>query len=79
MQSTFEEIRQIAHTLPVDQRILLAESLWESAAEDEARGAETSDAWDAEVGRRVAEIKAGTAKTCSLEEIEADLRAILHQ
>jgi hypothetical protein len=33
--------------------------------------------WESEIARRVAEIKAGTAETCSLEELEADARSIL--
>jgi putative addiction module component (TIGR02574 family) len=77
MPSTFEETSRIAHALPVDQGILLVESLWESAAEDEATDADVSAAWDAEIGRRVAEIKAGTAVTYSLQEVEADLTAIV--
>jgi putative addiction module component (TIGR02574 family) len=79
MPRSYEEVRQIAWELPEDQRILLATSLWESV---EADGADVSEAevdasWDAEIGRRVAEIKAGTAVTYSLGEVEADLRAIV--
>jgi antitoxin MazE len=76
MAHSFEEVRQIASELPVDQRILLANSLWESVdrGESDATEAEVDAAWDGEIGRRVAEIKAGSAVTCSLEEVEADLR-----
>jgi putative addiction module component (TIGR02574 family) len=79
MPHTFEEIRQIAHELPEDQRILLAASLWESVEIDgtDVSEAEVDASWDAEIERRVAEIKAGTAITYSLQEVEADLRAIV--
>jgi len=79
MVHTYEEVQQFACELPVDQRILLADSLWESVerGEFDATEAEVDAAWDAEIGRRVAEIKAGSAMTCSLAEVEADLRAIV--
>jgi putative addiction module component (TIGR02574 family) len=75
MPYTYEEVQQFARELPEDQRILLANSLWESAdaGEDEA---EITAAWEPEIARRVEEIKAGTAVTCSLAEVEADLRTI---
>ena len=65
--------------MPVDRHILLANSLWESVDSEESEAAETEidAAWDGELARRVAEIKAGTAVTCSLNEVEADLRAIV--
>jgi putative addiction module component (TIGR02574 family) len=76
MQHTFEEVQQFAQELPEDQRILLANSLWESAdaGEDEA---EITAAWEPEIARRVEEIKAGAAVTYSLAEVEADLRAVV--
>jgi len=79
MPRSLEEVRQIAYELPEDQRILLAESLLESveSSEDDATEAEIDAAWDPEIERRVAEIKAGTAVTYSLEEVEAELRAIV--
>ena len=74
MQHTFEEVQQFARELPEDQRILLATLLWEStdASEDEIAAA-----WEPEIARRVEEIKAGTAVTYSLAEVEADLRAVV--
>ena len=79
MQHTFEEIRQFAWELPEDERALLADSLWESMdhGENEPTEAEIDSAWDGEIARRVAEIKAGSAVTYSLLEVEADLRAIV--
>jgi hypothetical protein len=39
--------------------------------------AEITVAWEPEIARRVEEIKAGSAVTYSLAEIDADLRAIV--
>ena len=78
MRHSFEEVQQIARELPVNQRILLANSLWESAeAGEEATEAEIAAVWEPEIARRVEEIKSGIAVTCSLAEVEADLRAVL--
>ena len=77
MPHSFEEVRQIACELPAEQRIQLANSLWESVDCDEGDEAEVEAAWNAEIGRRVAEVKAGTAVTYSLEEVEADQRNIV--
>jgi putative addiction module component (TIGR02574 family) len=78
MQHTFEEVQQFAQELPEDERIRLANSLWESAGggADEATEAEIAAAWEPEIARRVEEIKAGTAVTYSLAEVEAELRAV---
>jgi len=79
MPHTYEEVRQIAHELPEDEQIQLANSLWERAAsgEDEASEAEIAAAWDAEIAQRVEQIKAGTVVTYSLQEVASDLRAIV--
>ena len=79
MRHTYEEVRQIACELPEEQRIQLASSLWESLdhEENDATEAEIDAAWDGEIARRVEEIKAGTAVTFSLKEVEADLRSII--
>ncbi|MGA2536978.1 MAG: addiction module protein [Terracidiphilus sp.] len=78
MPHTFEEVRQIAQELTKEQRILLANSLWESVDREEsgASEAEVTAAWDDEIARRVEEIKAGTAVTYSLDEVAAELRSI---
>jgi putative addiction module component (TIGR02574 family) len=81
MSHSYEEVLQMARELPEDQRILLANSLWESldSGENEPTEAEIDAAWDAEIEHRVQEIKAGTAMTYSLEEVEADLRSIVRR
>ena len=78
MQHSLEEVRQLAYDLPEDQRLLLADSLLESV-KDQAAATEAHLAaeWDEEIARRVAEIKAGTAATCSLDDLASDLRSIV--
>jgi hypothetical protein len=57
---------------------LLANSLLESVGDqDEATEAQLAAAWDEEISHRVAEIKAGTAATCSLDDLASDLRSIV--
>ena len=78
MRHSLEQIRQLAHDLPEDQRLQLANSLLESVSDqDEATEAELAAAWDEEISHRVAEIKAGTAATCSLDDLASDLRSIV--
>ena len=77
MPRSFEEVRQLAQELPEDQRLLLVNSLLESLhGEGSASDAEIAAAWDEEIARRVGEIKAGAAATCSAEELAVDLRTI---
>ncbi len=78
MQYSLEQVRQLAHDLPEDQRLQLANSLLESVSDQAgATEAELAAAWDEEIARRVAEIKAGTAATCSLDDLASDLRSIV--
>jgi putative addiction module component (TIGR02574 family) len=80
MPHSLEEVRQLAHDLPEDQRLLLANSLLESVSDQPgATEAQLAAAWDEEIARRVAEIKAGTAATCSLDDLTSDLRSIVDQ
>lgn len=75
MAHTFEEIRQIASELPEEQRIQLANSLWESvdACEEESRS--TESAWDSEIKRRLDEIDSGEVELAPLEEVLARMDA----
>jgi putative addiction module component (TIGR02574 family) len=75
MQHTFEEVRQIAYELPEEQRILLANSLWDSVetAEDEAAAIEA--AWDGEIKRRLDEIDTGAVKMVPLDDVLARMDA----
>ena len=78
MPHTLEEVRQIAFELPETDRLQLVDSLWETLTPGEAvLDAELDAAWEPEIARRVAEIKAGKTVTWSFEELEGDLLAIV--
>jgi putative addiction module component (TIGR02574 family) len=77
MAHTYEEVLEFATALPEAERLRLADSLWTSVEPDTLEASELDPAWEAEIARRVAEIKAGTATTYSLEEVEAELKAIV--
>ncbi|MDP9360217.1 MAG: addiction module protein [Acidobacteriota bacterium] len=73
MSRTFEEVRDQAMQLSMEERSWLADELWESARTAEER--EIDKAWEVEIERRVAEIDAGTAKLIPGDEVLRDLRA----
>ncbi len=75
MPHTYEEVRQIAYELPTEQRILLANSLWESVDTEEcgATEAEVEAAWGEEVERRVAEIDSGTVQMIPWEQVRDEM------
>jgi putative addiction module component (TIGR02574 family) len=62
MQPSFEKIRQLAHALPEEQRIELANSLYESVEPPEANDAEIEAAWSDEIKRRLDEIDSGAVQ-----------------
>ena len=54
MQYSFEEVEKLAHALPEDQRIRLANSLYESVGEEgQGTEAEIEAAWGDEIKRRL--------------------------
>ena len=69
------ELLQKALTLPEQERSALIRSLIESLEEVSEQGAEL--AWDEEIGRRIAELDSGKAKTVSWEEIRQRISARL--
>jgi putative addiction module component (TIGR02574 family) len=71
--TTLNKIRAEALSLPDDERAELAHDL--IASLDAPADADTIDAWDAEISRRVAEIDAGTAKLVD----RAELRRLMQQ
>jgi len=77
MPRTYEEVLQMAQELPEDQRIQLANSIWESVDAEEISAAEVEASWKAEAERRVAEDEAGIGTDHSLEEVLEPLRARL--
>jgi putative addiction module component (TIGR02574 family) len=72
MSRTFEEVRDEAMALPPEQRGHLGEELLDSVESDE--GIEWDDDYKAEIQRRVAEVRAGTAKMVSADEAIASAR-----
>ena len=72
MQPSFEEVEKLAHALPEDQRIRLANSLYESVGEEEqASEAEIEAAWGDEIKRRLDEIDSGAVEMIPLEDVLA--------
>ena len=72
MSRTFEEVREEAMALTPEQRGSLAEELLDSVESDE--GVEWDEEYAAEIQRRVAEVRAGTAKTVPADEAIAAAR-----
>lgn len=77
MEHSYEEVHHFAHALPEDQRIQLANSLYESISpnDEEASEAEIAAAWDEEIKRRLDDIDSGRMQMISHEEFMADLDA----
>jgi putative addiction module component (TIGR02574 family) len=69
------ELLQKALTLPEQERTALVRSLIESLEEVSDQGAEL--AWDEEIGRRIAELESGKAKTVSWKEVRQRISAKL--
>jgi putative addiction module component (TIGR02574 family) len=71
-----------ALALPVDERAALANSLLDTLEiSDESVPAKDSieDAWDVEVARRMADLKAGKAVTVPWEELHRELLAMVNE
>jgi putative addiction module component (TIGR02574 family) len=76
MQPSYEEVEKLAQALPQDQRIRLANSLYESVSDEEqASEAGIEAAWGDEIKRRLDEIDSGKVKMISHEEFLANLDA----
>lgn len=65
---------KLAHALPEDPRIRLANSLYESVGEEEqASEAEIEAAWGDEIKRRLEEINSGAVELIPLEDVLAGM------
>lgn len=60
--------------LPAEERARLALELIRSLDAEDEDAAGVAEAWDDELGRRVAEIDAGTAETVTLQEYRDHIR-----
>ena len=74
MSTPVEELSRQAQSLSAQDRARLAEELLASLEGSEEADAEA--AWEQEIGSRVAEIKAGTAKLIPAEEVFAETARI---
>jgi putative addiction module component (TIGR02574 family) len=72
MSRTYEEVREEVMALTPEERGHLAAELLDSVESDEA--IEWDDEYAAEIQRRVAEVRAGTAKMVSAEHAIAAAR-----
>ena len=76
MQYSFEEVEKLAHALPEDQRIRLANPLYESVGEEgQGTEAEIEAAWGDEIKRRLDEIDSGKVKMISGDDFLSHLDA----
>lgn len=70
MQPSFDEVEKLARALPEDQRVRLANSLYESVSDEEqASEAEIEAAWGDEIKRRLDEIDSGAVELIPGEEV----------
>ena len=74
MTTLVEELSQRARALSPEDRALLAEQLLASLDEESDHNAET--AWEQEIGRRVEEIRGGTARLVPAEQVFAETARI---
>jgi putative addiction module component (TIGR02574 family) len=70
MTTSLELVEAEAMKLPEEQRLLLAERLFQSTTADIPLAPE----WEAEIARRIAEIDAGTVQAIPMEQVMANLR-----
>ena len=74
MLTLVEELSERARALSPEDRALLAERLLETLP-DEAES-EAEAAWDGEIARRVEQVKSGTARLFSAEDVHAEARRL---
>jgi len=71
--SDFASVLSAAQQLPECDRVRLIDALWDSVPADS--DAAFSDEWLCEIGRRTAELDAGTAKTVPWSDIKREALA----
>lgn len=75
MSPDVSELLKKALTLSVDERAALANSLLESIGQAEGS---VEEAWDAEIARRKADLKAGRSVTVPWEDLHRELLAMVN-
>ena len=74
MSPEVSDLLKRALALPVDERAALANTLLDSL---ETTNQSVEEAWDEEVARRMAELKAGKAVTVPWEQLHRELLAMV--
>ncbi len=67
------ELAKDALELPSDQRLTLARILLDLSDESEDFSPAVEAAWETEIGRRLAEVKSGRARSAGFDEVFARL------
>jgi len=76
MSPDVSDLLKRALALPTDERAALANSLLDSL---EPQDESVQEAWDKEVARRMADLKAGRATTIPWEELHRQLLAMVNE
>jgi putative addiction module component (TIGR02574 family) len=76
MNPEVSELLKRALALPVDERAALANTLLDTL---ETTNESVQEAWDAEVARRIDDLKAGRAVTVPWEELHRELLAMVNE
>ncbi len=82
MSPETSDLLKRALALPADERAALANTLLEtleSPNESISASGSVEDAWDAEVARRIADLKAGKVVTVPWEELHRELLAMVNE
>jgi putative addiction module component (TIGR02574 family) len=81
MSRSAAELLEDARQLPVDQRILLANWLWDSVDPGDDETVEIEAAWGEEIKRRLDEIDTGAVELVPLEDVlsRMDARIVAKQ
>ncbi|MGA2200743.1 MAG: addiction module protein [Terriglobales bacterium] len=77
IQETSDLLKR-ALALPADERAALANTLLDTL-DSPNESISVQDAWDAEVARRIADLKAGKAVTVPWEELHRELTAMVNE
>jgi putative addiction module component (TIGR02574 family) len=78
MNPEISDLLKRALALPVDERAALANTLLDTL-EGATESVSIQEAWDAEVARRIEDLKAGKAVTVPWEELHRELLAMVNE
>jgi putative addiction module component (TIGR02574 family) len=78
MNPEISELLKRALALPIDERAALANTLLDTLEGSNESGC-VREAWDAEVARRIEDLKAGKAVTVPWEELHRELLAMVNE